>query len=86
MTNRYHEIIRSQYPWITQLDEVRDDRTMNNVLCVTAGEDRYAIPVDITRPDAFPLVCKRLDGITYNRMVAADTKDWYDAPTGGQHD
>ncbi len=77
----YAAVLRRRYPWITGLEERRSDDSFEETLVVTAEDGAvYPIPVSQSKPWQFQAVVKRLDEITYNRMVEDDTADWTDAP------
>ena len=83
----YQSDLLRRYRWIKGLEERRSDDSFEDTLVVTAEDGEvYSVAVDRRRASQLAHVFIRLDEITYNRKVAADTEDWYDAPNGGQFD
>ncbi len=77
----YAAAIYGRYEWVTDLTHRRSDDSFEETLVVTAQDGAvYPITVSQSTPWQFEAVCKRLDEITYNRMVEDDTADWTDAP------
>lgn len=51
------------------------------------GEHRVEVFIDEESvAEVAAVINAKFAALEYNEMVAADTEDWYDSPTGGQHD
>lgn len=75
-----------RYLWVKEVVVAVSADRVDQAEIIVVTEDKETIRISAVNDNVEHValaVFIRLDEINYNRMVAADTEDWYDAPTGG---